>query len=98
MRQFGTMLSASTTEMLLTYHELNGATDELQDPSPLIFMRFVAKNRPFVVRGGCSTWQARRKWGAKYLRLMMKDTPVNVAVTPYGSVSYYASLGKLTSD
>jgi len=80
------MSSAATAELLVTYHELNGDIEELPEPSPLSFMRFVARNRPFVVRGGCSTWQAQRKWDATYLQEIMKDTPVNVAVTPHGSV------------
>jgi jumonji domain-containing protein 7 len=80
------MANAATAEMLVTYHELNGDIEELQEVSPLDFMRFVAKNRPFKLRGGCSTWQATRKWNAAYLRGVMEDTPVNVATTPHGSV------------
>lgn len=83
------MSSIATTEMLVTYHELNGDVEDLQEPSPLTFMRFVAKNRPFVVRKGCSTWQSRRKWNAKYLRGIMEGVHVNVAVTPRGSVDKY---------
>lgn len=74
-------------DMIRTYHELNGGIDELfETPSPLDFMRYVAKNRPFVVRGGCSNWHAVQNWNATYLRNTMGDTLIKVAVTPHGSV------------
>ena len=46
--------------LIETYHELNAAVvDELSaEPSPLEFMRYVATNRPFVVRGGAKNWAA----------------------------------------
>ncbi len=73
------------TEMIISYHELNGDVDEMsEEPSALDFMRFVAKNRPFVVRRGCSTWPAVRKWNSNYLREALATTPVKVAVTPKG--------------
>ena len=73
--------------MLTSYHELNGNIHVLyEEPDPLDFMRYVAANRPFVVRQGCAKWVAVRKWNAAYLRDVMKDVPVKVAVTPYGSV------------
>ncbi|MCJ1453653.1 hypothetical protein MMC28_004000 [Mycoblastus sanguinarius] len=79
-------ISHTITEMLTTYHELNGNIDELlEDPSPLDFMRYVAKNRPFVVRRGCSTWPAVQTWNAAYLQAVMRETPVKIAVTPYGN-------------
>lgn len=77
----------ATEEMLIAYHELNGNVEELdEEPSALDFMRFVAKNRPFVVRRGCLIWPAVRKWNAAYLRKIMGNFPVTVAVTPSGSV------------
>ncbi|KAL2048094.1 hypothetical protein N7G274_000005 [Stereocaulon virgatum] len=80
------MAKEAIEEMLVTYHELNGDIEELhEDPSPLDLMRFVAKNRPFVVRGGCSTWPAMQKWNVDYLKKVMKDTPVKVAMTPHGN-------------
>ena len=74
------------TNAIRTYHELNAAVvDELQEePSPLEFMRFVAKNRPFVVRGAAAGWDAVRKWNERYLREVMGDELVNVAITPLG--------------
>ena len=44
---------------ITTYHELNAfIIDELHDePSALEFMRFVSKNRPFVVRRAAATWR-----------------------------------------
>ena len=69
-----------------TYHEINAAiVDELmEEPSPLEFMRYVARNRPFVIRGGASEWNAVRRWDAKYLREAMDGVLVNVATTPFG--------------
>ena len=72
--------------LLSSYHELNvDFVDELVDPpSPLQFMRYVAANRPFIVRKGISHWPALSKWNSKYLREMMGSTSVEVAVTPLG--------------
>ena len=72
--------------LINAYHELNAAVvDELtEDPSPLEFMRYVARNRPFVVRGAASEWDAVRKWDAEYLRQAIDGESVNVAVTPLG--------------
>ena len=73
-------------DLITTYHELNPtAVDEFhEEPSALEFMRYVAKNRPFVVRGGARSWEALEKWDAAYLAEVMKDADVQVAVTPYG--------------
>lgn len=80
-------VAEATANMLTTYHELNGDIHVLgQEPSPLDFMRYVARNRPLVVRQGCLKWRAVQKWNVDYLQDIMKDTPVKVAVTPYGSV------------
>lgn len=72
--------------LINTYHELNATViDEFhEEPSALEFMRYVAKNRPFVVRGGAKSWKACEKWDAAYLAKVMKDEEVQVAVTPYG--------------
>lgn len=76
----------AVVSLIGTYHELNAAVvDELQEmPSPLQFHRFVAKNRPFVVRGGASDWEAVQAWDAEYLRLGMAEEKIKVAVTPRG--------------
>lgn len=75
-------------DLVTTYHELNVTrVDELhEEPSALEFMRYVAKNRPFVVRGGAKSWKACRSWNAQYLSDVMKDAEVQVAVTPFGYV------------
>ncbi|KAK5167737.1 uncharacterized protein LTR77_007436 [Saxophila tyrrhenica] len=69
------------------YHELNAAVvDELvEEPSPLEFMQFVSRNRPFVVRKAASDWDALKHWDAQYLRRVMGSEPVQVAVTPRGN-------------
>lgn len=73
--------------LLSSYHELNtSSVDELTEvPSPLAFMRYVAKNVPFVVRRGVSHWPAML-WNMKYLKEVMGDTTIEVAITPSGSV------------
>ncbi|OHE95910.1 phospholipase A2 [Colletotrichum orchidophilum] len=74
-------------ELITTYGELNGAfIEELdEEPSPLEFMRYVARNTPFVVRGAASSWQSNKTWDKEYLLRMFKDQTVNVAVTPFGN-------------
>ncbi|MCJ1417636.1 hypothetical protein MMC32_003980 [Xylographa parallela] len=74
-------------DLVTTYHELNGEhVDELdEEPSALEFMRYVARNRPFVVRKGASKWPAVQHWNYRYLVDRMKDSIVNVAITPYGN-------------
>lgn len=81
------LVAEATADMLISYHELNGDIHILyEEPSPLDFMRYVANNRPFIVRRGCSKWLALHKWNVDYLQEVMKDIPVKVAVTPHGSV------------
>lgn len=72
--------------LIQTYHELNPhVVDELHtEPDPLTFLRYVWKNRPFIVREGVSSFTAVKKWDSQYLRQVMKDKKVNVAVTPKG--------------
>ncbi|KAI0023537.1 phospholipase A2 [Xylariomycetidae sp. FL0641] len=74
-------------ELLTTYNELNACRIEELDaePSPLEFLRRVARNTPFVVRGGARDWPAVRKWSADYLRDALRGHRVNVAVTPHGN-------------
>lgn len=73
-------------ELLTTYNELNSSSiDELTEiPSPLEFMRYVSRNRPFVVRGGASDWKATRTWSVDVLKERMAGMRVNVAITPKG--------------
>lgn len=73
-------------ELIITYNELNSSiVEELdEEPSPLEFMRFVARNTPFVVRKGAAQWIATKTWTADYLNNFLQDQHVNVAVTPKG--------------
>jgi jumonji domain-containing protein 7 len=73
-------------ELIINYHELNSSViEELdEEPSPLEFMRFVARNTPFVVRAAAADWQPTRTWTVDFLQDFLGDEPVNVAVTPYG--------------
>ena len=75
-------------DLITAYHDFNATIiDELhEEPSALEFMRYVAKNRPFVVRGGAKGWKACESWDAAYLSDVMRSEDVQVAVTPYGYV------------
>ncbi|EFX06012.1 phospholipase a2 [Grosmannia clavigera kw1407] len=55
------------------------------EPSPLEFMRYVARNTPFVARGAASLWPAVTTWSASFLRDALASHSVNVAVTPRGN-------------
>src|SRR5689334_15882235 len=79
-------LDRSLENLINTFNELNSTTvDELfSEPSPLEFMRYVAHNTPFVIRGGASSWKATKKWNAAYLKTALEGQFVNVAVTPFG--------------
>lgn len=78
----------SIAELITTYHELNSSVVEVisESISALEFMRCVARNRPFVFRGGASNWEATRTWNVSTLKEMLKGQSVNVAVTPQGYV------------
>lgn len=73
-------------EYISSYQELNGTTvDELQnEPSPLEFLRYCGKSRPFVVRGGASEWPAVQNWDVQYLKEALGRQLINVAITPHG--------------
>lgn len=79
--------SQAIAELLKSYHELNADfVDELKAlPTPLEFMRYVAANRPFLVRKGISDWPAMSKWTTNHLKREVGSTSVEVAVTPLGS-------------
>ncbi|KAK8041314.1 hypothetical protein PG994_014321 [Apiospora phragmitis] len=80
-------VSDPIAELITTYHELNSSVVEelAEEPSPLEFMRYVARNTPFVVRGGARDWQATKTWNVEYLTQFLRDHSVNVAVTPLGN-------------
>lgn len=75
-------------ELLTTYNELNLPTaDEFaEELSALEYMRYVARNRPFVIRGGASHWHATKTWNIAVLKELLQGQSVNVAVTPKGWV------------
>lgn len=74
-------------DLIITYNELNSSfIEELhEEPSALEFMRFVARNTPFIVRGGAANWKATQTWTAEYLSNFLGDEIVNVAFTPFGN-------------
>lgn len=64
-------------------------SDEVEElfapPRPLqMAQRWIAGNKPLVVRGAVSHWPALGKWTIPYLRKLVGNTPVTVAVTPNG--------------
>lgn len=79
-------LQTSFREVIRTYHELNPARiEELHDePSPLEFFRYVAKNRPLVIRGAAKTRKAYIRWNSEYLKTKLGQSRIQVAVTPDG--------------
>ncbi|KAL8639828.1 MAG: hypothetical protein Q9228_003187 [Teloschistes exilis] len=74
-------------ELITSYHELNGNyIDQLEEPpSPLLFMQYVARNRPFIVRSAAVNWSAVSLWSPDYLTSVMRDSTVKVAMTPSGN-------------
>ncbi|KAK4966032.1 hypothetical protein LTR66_012080 [Elasticomyces elasticus] len=83
--------------LLSSYHELNpSCVDELhEEPSALEFMRYVARNRPFVVRGAAVDWKAFLKWDAEYLLNTMGSEKINVAITPFGNADAVVFQGNI---
>ncbi|KAI9711851.1 MAG: hypothetical protein M1820_001996 [Bogoriella megaspora] len=79
-------LDRAIAELMVSYHELNSSVIEelFEEPTPLEFMRYVALNRPFVIRKGADEWEARRKWDADYLIERMGEDKVKVAWTRDG--------------
>src|SRR4051812_6545407 len=73
-------------ELIRAYQELNSplVSELFEDISALEFMRYVARNRPFVLRGGAAEWKATRTWSLATLKDLLRDQLVNVAVTPKG--------------
>ena len=77
-------LHGAIEEMITSYQEVNGLVEEYgRDPRSSIYARHIAKNRPFIIRNGCSNWAASR-WNAQYLREKMDGRSVKVAETPLG--------------
>lgn len=53
--------------------------------TPLFFYReYVSKNIPLVIRGAVKHWPAVRNWSTPYLRKVLGDEKIIVAVTPNG--------------
>lgn len=86
-------------ELISTYHELNGShVDELAElPTPLEFMQYVRRGRPFVVRGAVSEWPAMQ-WTIQYLESEMKGSRVQIAMTPSGLVRSEVHPNALSAD
>ncbi|KAH8724079.1 cupin-like domain-containing protein [Phaeosphaeriaceae sp. PMI808] len=58
-------------------------------------MRYVARNRPFIIKNGANDWKARKKWSVTYLTDVMSAQNVNVAITPHGNAD---SVVRLPND
>lgn len=55
-------------------------------------MRYVSRNRPFVIKNGAKDWKARKRWNATYLKSVMEGQTVNVSLTPHGNADSVISL------
>ena len=55
-------------------------------------MRYVARNRPFVIKNGAFDWKARKRWNATYLKEVMSGQTVNVSLTPHGNADSVVDL------
>lgn len=55
-------------------------------------MRYVALNRPFVIKNGAADWKARKRWNAAYLKEVMQGQTVNVSLTPHGNADSIVEL------
>lgn len=54
-------------------------------PDPLEFYRsYVAPNKPVVIQNAINHWSALKKWNNDYLRSVIGDENVTVAITPNG--------------
>ena len=91
---FHNPLLSTYPDLITTYHDLNSTQiDTLhEEPSPLEFMRYVARNRPFVIKNGAADWPARKKWTAAYLKDAMQGQTVNVSLTPHGNADSVVDL------
>lgn len=87
-------LQDAVRDLIITYHDLNPSTITILDsePSPLEFMRHVARNTPFVIRGGASSFPACKKWNTTYLTTVLANQYVNVAITPHGNADSIITL------
>ncbi|WPG99538.1 Clavaminate synthase-like protein [Acrodontium crateriforme] len=75
------------SNLIKTYHSLNANVVDIlpEEPSPLEFMRYVAQNRPFIVRHAATSWSAVQSWNANYLTTVLEGAKVKVANTPAGN-------------
>lgn len=83
-------------ELLENYHDINSAsvTELREEPTPLEFMRFVARNQPFIIRRnpGPQFQKTLKLWNASYLCQRMSSQPITVACTPNGKADAVHSL------
>jgi len=70
-------------------NEVHDTVPVISKPSPVEFLReYVCKNRPVLIRGALEEWplfkQEERRWTNAYLRKMVGDCDITVAITPNG--------------
>ena len=84
--EYSALIAEQFVDVIKDYQELNSeVVDELyEEPSPLKFMRYVAQNRPFIVRKAATNWAACKSWTADHFTNRMGNCPIKVAVTPNG--------------
>ena len=78
-------LAEAIEEMILSYQDFNSAIEVYNiDPSSKVYAKHITKNRPFIIRGGCSKWPSAH-WSVAYLLEKMDGRSVKVAETPVGN-------------
>ncbi|KAL5119668.1 hypothetical protein ACEQ8H_002514 [Pleosporales sp. CAS-2024a] len=85
----GATVHDALKELLDNYHDINSQTvTELeQEPTPLEFMRYVARNQPFVIRNNANKdfGPITQRWTPSYICQKLGSTKVTVALTPAGN-------------
>ncbi|CAG9792632.1 unnamed protein product [Diatraea saccharalis] len=64
---------------------LDADVTQINELDPLEFQRdYVSKNLPVIIKGGCASWSATKKWSIQYFRDKIPNKKVSVALTPNG--------------
>ncbi|EGC30777.1 hypothetical protein DICPUDRAFT_157443 [Dictyostelium purpureum] len=59
--------------------------DRIEKPTPLEFYRdYVSQNKPVIIKGLIDDWKALELWNDEYLKKVLYNVDVSIAVTPDG--------------
>ena len=62
-----------------------GSIQKIKTPSALDFLReYITQSRPVILTDLASNWKALKSWNFEYLKSIIKDAKVSIAVTPDG--------------